>query len=266
MGLKKFFKKSPAAPAPTLTNMNVLQMLPQPNAATSSQMSSVTPATSLVTTLGSAAEDMSSINPHLTSSVTNKEAILGGAKTVLRVGAAAVGGVPVVGETIKGAISAILEIFTVIEQISDNNEEILLLTWNLYDLIQEIDNIQKTMPNKDCDQVYKKLSSLCQLLNQLQGKWKTKFAAETVSKTLQSIKSQIDIILIQYTALSQMRSQQTLEEIHIFSIGVTIRDAAGQRFPISTDVLLQPEVCGYFKTRAYIYRIIIIHFSPLEPI
>ncbi|ESK89638.1 hypothetical protein Moror_8609, partial [Moniliophthora roreri MCA 2997] len=245
MGLKKFFKKSPAAPAPTLTNMNVLQMLPQPNAATSSQMcilgSSVTPATSLVTTLGSAAEDMSSINPHLTSSVTNKEAILGGAKTVLRVGAAAVGGVPVVGETIKGAISAILEIFTVIEQISDNNEEILLLTWNLYDLIQEIDNIQKTMPNKDCDQVYKKLSSLCQLLNQLQGKWKTKFAAETVSKTLQSIKSQIDIILIQYTALSQMRSQQTLEEIHIFSIGVTIRDAAGQRFPISTDVLLQPE-------------------------
>ncbi|KAI3605292.1 hypothetical protein WG66_013164 [Moniliophthora roreri] len=264
MSLKKFFKKSPAAPAPTL---NVLQMSPRPNVAAFSQrlpatptsttatatmgvttaLSSVPPATSLPT-LGSAAEDMSSINRHLPSDVTNKDAILGGTKTALKVGAAAAEAVPVVGTTIKCAIGAILEIFTVIEQISDNNEEILLLTWNLRDLIQEIDDIQKTMPDKERDQVYQKLSSLYQLLNQLQGKWKTKFAAETVSKTLRSIKSQIDSILIKYTALSQIESRQILEEICIFSIGVTVRDAAGRRFPISTNILLQPESVGdYLK-------------------
>ncbi|KAI3605243.1 hypothetical protein WG66_013148 [Moniliophthora roreri] len=267
MSLKKLFKKLPAAPTPTLTAMNVLQMLPWPNVAAFTQtlsatststtatatmgvttaLSSVTPATSLPT-LGSTAEDMSSINPHLTSGVTNKDAILGGTKTTLKVGVAAVEGVPVVGTAIKGAISAILEIFTVIEQITNNNGEILLLTWKLRNLLQRVDNIQKTMPDKNRDQVYKELLSLHQLLDQLQGEWRTKFAAETVSKTLQDIKSEIDSTLIEYTALSQMKLQQTLEEIHIFSIGVTIRDAAGRRFPISTDILLQPESVGdYLK-------------------
>uniref|UniRef100_A0A0W0FYF9 Ubiquitin-like domain-containing protein n=1 Tax=Moniliophthora roreri TaxID=221103 RepID=A0A0W0FYF9_MONRR len=225
---------SPATPTSTFTNATTA-----PEGAT--KLPSVQPATSQSTS-GSAVKDVTvpTISPHLPSGITNNEAISESVKTVSKVVAAAGEAVPVVGPIIKGTIGAILEVLTVIDQISDNNEEILLLTWDLRDLICQIEDVPVAVLDKNRDRVHEELLSLYRLLDQLQRKQSSNFAPEKVSQTLQMIQNRMDRALNRYGILSTMEIKQMMSKSPIAAT-VTIIDAAGRSFPFPAGLLLQQE-------------------------
>uniref|UniRef100_A0A0W0GET0 Uncharacterized protein n=1 Tax=Moniliophthora roreri TaxID=221103 RepID=A0A0W0GET0_MONRR len=232
-------KKSPSdtLPAtPTSTSTNAMATLEE-----ATKLPSAQPVASQSTS-SSAVKDVTvpTINPHLPSGVTNNEAVSGSVKAVSRVAAAAGEAVPVVGPIIKGTINAILEVLTVIEQVTGNKDEILMMSWTLNNLIHRIENKSVTMADQDWDQLHKDLSSLCDLLNKLEGSWNTNFAPEKVSQMLQMIHNGMISALLQYSALSIMEMRHTMSKSPI-AVTATIIDAANRRFSFPAGMLLHRE-------------------------
>ncbi|ESK81788.1 hypothetical protein Moror_5362 [Moniliophthora roreri MCA 2997] len=244
-------KKSPfdtlsATPTSTSTNATAT-----PEEAT--KLPSAQPATSQSTS-GSGVKDLmvSAINPHVPSGVTNNETILRGAKTVLRIGAAAGEAVPLIGATIKGTIGAILEVLTAIEKITGNKEEILMISWDLQNLIHQIEGISVTAADQHRDQLHQELLSLYNLLDKLKGSWSIGFAADKVSQTLQMIQKQMDRALKRYGVLSIMEIRQMISKSPMGATA-TLIDAASQSFEFPAGISLQQESMEYYLKGLFLF-------------